>query len=98
MPEVLGREAELTALRRFVDLIPDGPRALTLEGEAGIGKTALWSAGVAYWRRAGVPAPRQPIVPVGGGALLRGPAPTRWRMCRKRRSRRSPPSSGTRSR
>jgi DNA-binding CsgD family transcriptional regulator len=47
MPEVLGRETELDALGRFVDLIPDGPCALTLEGEAGIGKTTLWRACVA---------------------------------------------------
>ena len=44
MPKVLGRETEHDALGRFVDLIPDGPCALTLEGEAGIGKTTLWRA------------------------------------------------------
>lgn len=48
MPEVFGRETELDALRCFVDRVPDGLRALTLAGEAGIGKTALWSAGIGY--------------------------------------------------
>jgi DNA-binding CsgD family transcriptional regulator len=39
---VLGREREVAAVTAFIELIPDGPRALVLEGEAGIGKTTLW--------------------------------------------------------
>lgn len=50
MPEVFGRSAEFDALRRFLDLIPEGPCALVLEGEAGIGKTTLWNFGVEYGR------------------------------------------------
>jgi DNA-binding CsgD family transcriptional regulator len=43
---IVGREAELVLLRAFVDSLSDGAAALVLEGEAGMGKTTLWSAGV----------------------------------------------------
>ncbi|MGH3129041.1 MAG: ATP-binding protein [Gaiellaceae bacterium] len=43
---VVGRDAELGALRDFVTGISDGASALVLEGEAGMGKTTLWRAGV----------------------------------------------------
>lgn len=36
-------------LPEFLAAIPDGPRALLLEGHAGIGKTTLW------WTPSGVP-------------------------------------------
>lgn len=50
--EVLGREAELEAVRTFVaELV--APRALVLEGEPGIGKTTLWETGVAVAASAG---------------------------------------------
>lgn len=42
--ELVGREDELGVLTRFVANVPDGPTGLRLEGEAGIGKTALWHA------------------------------------------------------
>src|SRR5262245_58987974 len=45
-PVVVGRDAELGALRDFVTSISDGAMALVLEGEAGMGKTTLWRAGV----------------------------------------------------
>jgi DNA-binding CsgD family transcriptional regulator len=42
---VISREAELLALRRFLE--SRGPaRCLVLSGEAGIGKTTLWEAGI----------------------------------------------------
>lgn len=44
--EIVGRERELAALAGFVDEAPRRPRALVLEGEAGIGKTTLWRAGL----------------------------------------------------
>lgn len=47
MPEIVGREAELAALTGFVDAVGKGPCALVFAGEPGIGKTTLWSAGVA---------------------------------------------------
>lgn len=43
---ILGREDELAAIARFVSDDTSIPRALLLEGEAGIGKTTLWREGV----------------------------------------------------
>jgi AAA ATPase domain len=47
---IIGRREELQALARFVDAIPTGGQALLLEGDAGIGKTALWQEGMAAAR------------------------------------------------
>jgi DNA-binding CsgD family transcriptional regulator len=44
---IIGRDAELASLRGFLSAAHDGPAALLLEGEAGIGKTTLWEAGLA---------------------------------------------------
>jgi hypothetical protein len=41
--EILGRAAELSAIARFLDDVPRSHAVLTLEGEAGIGKTTLWA-------------------------------------------------------
>jgi class 3 adenylate cyclase/ATP/maltotriose-dependent transcriptional regulator MalT len=41
---IVGREAELVAVERFLDGVPTGPAALVIEGEAGIGKTTVWLA------------------------------------------------------
>src|SRR5258708_3048299 len=46
--ELVGREAELATLDRFLAAPEDGPSGLALEGPAGIGKTRLWQAGVAH--------------------------------------------------
>jgi DNA-binding CsgD family transcriptional regulator len=43
---VVGRDAELAALEDFLVGIADGASVLVLEGEAGMGKTTLWRAGV----------------------------------------------------
>jgi len=51
---VVGRDAELGALRDFVTGISDGASALVLEGEAGMGKTTLWRAGVQAAEAAGL--------------------------------------------
>ena len=45
--DLVGRDAELASVARFLDAVPDGSTALLLEGEAGIGKTSLWRHGVA---------------------------------------------------
>ncbi len=37
----------MEAVRAFVDALGDGPRGLLIEGEAGIGKTAIWRAALA---------------------------------------------------
>ena len=44
--EIVGREEELSSLQAFVDEATRGPAALVLEGEAGIGKSTLWEAGI----------------------------------------------------
>jgi DNA-binding CsgD family transcriptional regulator len=43
---IIGRAEELRVIRAFLDAAGDPPRALLLEGEAGIGKTTLWRAGL----------------------------------------------------
>ena len=43
---IVGREDELSVLRAFIGDVEEGPAALVLEGEAGIGKSTLWRAGV----------------------------------------------------
>ena len=50
MPEVrgvFGRGHELGVVAAFLDGVRSGPSGLLLAGEAGIGKTTIWSAGVA---------------------------------------------------
>ena len=44
---VVGRDRELAAVAAFLDAVRSGPCGLVLEGVAGIGKTTVWSAGVA---------------------------------------------------
>jgi DNA-binding CsgD family transcriptional regulator len=51
---VVGRDPELAALRAFCGRITDGPAALVLEGEAGIGKSTLWTAAVEAAREVGL--------------------------------------------
>ena len=48
---VIGREEELASIDTFLERIEDGPRALVLSGEPGIGKTVLWEAGVVEAKR-----------------------------------------------
>jgi DNA-binding CsgD family transcriptional regulator len=50
---MVGREEERAALLRFVEELAERPQLLLLEGEAGIGKTTLWRAGVAAATGAG---------------------------------------------
>lgn len=52
--EVVGREAELACLDAFISAGEPGPAALVLAGEAGIGKSVLWEAGVEQARSAGL--------------------------------------------
>ena len=70
--EVVGREAELEAIELWLDA--PRPSALLIEGEAGIGKTTLWRAGVARAKERGVLV--LSCAPLGGGIG-----------CRVRRSR-----------
>ncbi len=44
--DVIGREDELGSIEAFLGGVADGPGALVLSGEPGIGKTILWEEGV----------------------------------------------------
>ena len=44
--QVIGRDEELGSVEAFLAGVEQGPAALVLSGEAGIGKTMLWEAGV----------------------------------------------------
>jgi DNA-binding CsgD family transcriptional regulator len=53
MVEVVSRDAELASLHAFIGDVERGPAALVLEGEAGIGKSTLWLAGIEAARARG---------------------------------------------
>ena len=42
--DVIGRDEELSSIAAFLARVEDGPTALVLSGEAGIGKTILWES------------------------------------------------------
>lgn len=52
---VIGRERELAELAALVSGLADGPVVALIQGEAGIGKTTIWEAGLATAEDAGVP-------------------------------------------
>jgi predicted ATPase len=52
--EIVGRDEELASLHLFINEASEEPAALVLEGEAGIGKSTLWEAGVEHARTQGV--------------------------------------------
>jgi DNA-binding CsgD family transcriptional regulator len=52
--EIVGREEELASLHAFVSEARGGPAGLVIEGDAGIGKSTLWLAGVEHARAQGV--------------------------------------------
>ena len=52
--EIVGRDAELARLQAFVGDANRAFAAVVLEGEAGIGKSTLWEAGVEHARSRGV--------------------------------------------
>jgi DNA-binding CsgD family transcriptional regulator len=70
--EVWGREVQLAALGEFLDRVPEGPSALVLEGEPGIGKTTLWSKALGEARRrsyralAARPSQAEAVLPYAG--------------------------------
>jgi DNA-binding CsgD family transcriptional regulator len=69
---LVGREPEEERLRTFLDSVPDGARALLIRGEPGIGKTALWRAGIERCDgiRVLVTRPAEEEMPLGLGALV----------------------------
>ena len=52
--QIVGRRRELDALAAFLEALPPGGWALLFEGDAGIGKTALWQEGSRLARERGV--------------------------------------------
>ena len=52
--EIIGRREELLTFDEFLRAVPAGGRALLLEGDAGIGKTALWQEGIRLAREDGL--------------------------------------------
>ena len=53
---IVGREAELAVVRKFVRDHAGGPASLTIVGGAGIGKTTLWTQALRAAETAGVTA------------------------------------------
>src|SRR6188472_3187148 len=51
--EIVGREEELARIAEFAAASVHRPAALVVQGEAGIGKTTLWRAGVGALEGAG---------------------------------------------
>lgn len=79
--EIVGREAELASVRAFVDQAGAGLAALVLDGDAGIGKSTLWLAGVEHARaracgfcRHGRRRPSGPLLTQGSAICLRTPS------------------------
>jgi DNA-binding CsgD family transcriptional regulator len=50
---IVGRAGELASVERFLDEILLGPSALSLQGEAGAGKTTIWRATISAARERG---------------------------------------------
>ena len=67
-PSLVGRERELAVALESLELLAEGAGALAIEGEAGIGKSALWQLGRRRRPRARAAGARD--APVGGRAAL----------------------------
>lgn len=72
--ELVGRDAELTAARRWaMRVAEDGPAGLLIEGEAGIGKSRMWRAALELGASAGATVlqsrPVEAELPYGYAAL-----------------------------
>jgi DNA-binding CsgD family transcriptional regulator len=52
--EIVSRAEELALLQAFIGGTEEGPTAIVLEGEPGIGKSTIWLAGVDYAREQGL--------------------------------------------
>jgi DNA-binding CsgD family transcriptional regulator len=51
---IVSREEELASLHAFIDKAEEGPAGIVIEGDAGIGKSTLWLAGVERARAQGL--------------------------------------------
>ena len=52
--DVVGRAVELGDAATALDHLDEGPLAIVIEGDAGIGKTTLWEAGITIARGRGL--------------------------------------------
>ena len=68
--EIIGRREELVSLEAFLDAVAAGGQALLLEGDAGIGKTALWEEALRVARGRDVCVLRSRPTQSEAGALL----------------------------
>jgi DNA-binding NarL/FixJ family response regulator/tetratricopeptide (TPR) repeat protein len=72
--DIVGRDAEQDRIDAFVAMLADGPRALVIRGEPGIGKTTLWRYAVDRCRRAGarvlLTRPAEDEMPLALGGLV----------------------------
>ena len=75
--EIVSRDQELASLHAFVGREDVGPAALVLEGEAGIGKSTLWIAGVEHARALRL---HRPLVATRGGGAAASLMPG-WATC-----------------
>ncbi len=70
---LFGREPELDAVARWLELLDDGPAGLVVSGEAGIGKSSLWQVAAskadAWGVRVLVSRPVEAELPLGYSAL-----------------------------
>src|SRR5712691_862482 len=108
--DVVGRDAELRTITRFLDSLIAQPQALVLEGEPGIGKTTLWLAALDQARQRGFrvlscrPSAAEAHLSYASLAdVLRTSAMRCWRSCRNPNGGRSTsscfgPKPGPRSR
>jgi DNA-binding CsgD family transcriptional regulator len=71
--ELVGRESETGAVQAWVDLLADGPAALVVRGDPGIGKTSVWAAATDLATAAGalvlVSRPVEAEMPLGYAGL-----------------------------
>jgi DNA-binding CsgD family transcriptional regulator len=51
--QVIGRDADVATVERWLGMVADGPRALLVEGDIGIGKTSFWHEAVSLARGSG---------------------------------------------
>src|ERR1700737_1537831 len=48
--QIIGRDAEVGTIERWLGMVAGGPRAVLVEGDIGIGKTAVWREAVGLAR------------------------------------------------
>ena len=75
---LVGRDDELRAVADVLHRLEELPRAVVLSGEAGIGKTSLWSAGLDSEVRGYRVLRTRPSEAETGFAFEASPSPATW--------------------